>query len=137
VTDFIRNETIAAHIGRISDDREVRNFVNRLLRKWAEEGSVIVDGRDISSIVFPDAEVKVFLDASIDTRAQRRIKEYRERGKNVDEKVIKNQIIQRDEQDKKRPFGALIRSKDAVYIDTSNMDMEEVVSRIKELINKA
>ncbi len=137
VTDLIRNETIAEHIGAISDNREVRNFINGLLHKWAEEGSVIIDGRDIGSVVLPDADVKIYLDASIDTRARRRMKEYREKGKNVDEKVIKNQIIQRDEQDRNRPFGALVRSEDAEYIDTSGMGMDEVVARIKDLIDRA
>jgi cytidylate kinase len=64
------------------------------------------------------------------------MKEYLETGKNVDEKVIKNQIIQRDEQDKNRPFGALVCSDDAVYIDSSTMNMEEVIYRIRELIKK-
>jgi cytidylate kinase len=134
VTMLIRDEVIARNIGIISDNREVRDFVNSLLRSWAVTDSVVMDGRDIGSVVFPDADLKIYLDASVDTRAERRIKEYRDLGKDVDENLIKKQIIQRDEQDMKRPFGTLIRAKDAVYIDTSHMTMDQVVDRIKELV---
>jgi cytidylate kinase len=136
VTDLIRDETIAKNIGIISDNREVRDFVNGLLRKWSGEESIIIDGRDIGTVTFPDADVKIYLDASVEKRAERRMKEYRELGKNVDENIIKNQIILRDEQDKTRKYGGLVRSDDAVYMDTSHMNMEQVIRRIKEVIMK-
>jgi cytidylate kinase len=137
VTDSIRDSAITRNIGIISDNRDVRNFVNRLLRSWSKEGSAIIDGRDIGSVVFPDADVKIYLDASVETRALRRIKEYREMGKNVDENVVKKEIILRDEQDRSRPFGALTRSDDAVYIDTSCMSREQAVERMKEVVQSA
>ncbi len=136
VTRLIRDEEIARNIGIISDDRRVRDHVNAMLRSWAREDSIIMDGRDIGSVVFPDADLKVYLDASVEVRAERRIKEYRELGKNVDENLIKKQIIQRDEQDTRRPFGALVRARDAVYMDTSNMPMDQVIDRIKDLVLK-
>lgn len=136
VTVLIRDELIARNIGIISDNRDVRNFVNGLLRKWAGVKSLIMDGRDIGSVVFPDADLKIYLDASPDVRTERRAKEYKELGKNVDENLIKKQIIQRDEQDTRRPFGALVRADDAVYIDTSHMNMEQVIERIKGLVVK-
>jgi CMP/dCMP kinase len=134
VTRLIRDEVIARNIGIISDNRDVRNIVNAMLREWTRQDSIIMDGRDIGSVVFPDADLKIYLDASVDVRAERRIKEYRELGKKVDENLIKKQIIQRDEQDSRRPFGALVRARDAVYIDTSNMRMDQVIDRIKELV---
>ncbi len=134
VTRLIRDEGIARNIGIISDNRDVRNHVNAMLRAWARQDSIIMDGRDIGSVVFPEADLKIYLDASVDVRAERRIKEYRELGKKVDENLIKKQIIQRDEQDSRRPFGALVRARDAVYIDTSNMRMDQVIDRIKELV---
>lgn len=134
VSLIIRDEVIARNIGIISDNRGVRNFVNGLLRRWAKAESIIMDGRDIGSVVFPDADLKVYLDASVETRAERRMKEYRELGKNVDENLVKKQIIQRDEQDMKRPFGTLIRARDAVYINTSHMTIDQVVDRIKGLV---
>ncbi|HOT44943.1 MAG TPA: (d)CMP kinase [Spirochaetota bacterium] len=134
VTTMIRDEVIARNIGIISDNRGVRNHINAMLRDWARHDSIIMDGRDIGSVVFPDADLKIYLDASVEVRAERRIKEYREMGKKVDENLIKKQIIQRDEQDSRRPYGALVRARDAVYIDTSNMPMAHVVDRIKELV---
>jgi CMP/dCMP kinase len=134
VSLLIRDEVIARNIGIISDCRMVRDYVNGLLRGWAGEETIIMDGRDIGSVVFPDADLKIYLDASVEVRAMRRIKEYRDLGKNVDENLIKKQIIQRDEEDRRRPFGALTRAGDAVFIETSDMTMEQVVDRIKELV---
>jgi cytidylate kinase len=78
VSLLIRDEIFAGNIGVVSDTVAVRDFVNSLLRKWAESESVIMDGRDIGTVVFPHASVKIYLDASVDIRAERRIKEYRE-----------------------------------------------------------
>lgn len=133
----IRDEKITGSIGIISDCRPVREHVNQLLRTWARESSVIMDGRDIGSVVFPCADLKIYLDASPEVRARRRINEYRELGKNVDEILIKKQIILRDEQDARRPFGALVRVPDALSIDTSRMTMDQVIERIsQEIINR-
>jgi cytidylate kinase len=134
VSELIRNEEITRNIGIISDSRDVRVFVNVLLRKWSENDSLIMDGRDIGTVVFPGADLKIYLDASAEIRASRRVKEYLEMGKNVDEIEIKNQIILRDEQDKKRPFGALRQADDAKYIDTSSMNQAEVVESICSMI---
>ncbi len=136
VSSLIRDEKIAANIGPVSDARSVRDFVNRLLRKWALKESIIMDGRDIGTVVFPDADLKIFLDASVEERTSRRMNEYKEMGKNVDEKTIKNQIIQRDQQDRSRPFGALERADDAVYLETSDMNRDQVVSAVSDLITR-
>ena len=132
----IRDESVTKVIGSVSDRRDVRDYVNSLLRHWALDDSVIMDGRDIGTVVFPDADLKIYLDASVDIRAFRRMKEYKEMGKNVDEKSIKKQIIRRDEEDQLRPFGALVKADDAICIDTSKMTRSEVVSRVKELVMK-
>ena len=136
VTNQIREERIARSIGIISDNREVREFINALLRAWAGEGSIIMDGRDIGSVVFPHADLKIYLDASVEVRAMRRIGEYRDLGKNVDENLVKKQIIQRDREDMSRPYGALVRCEDARYIDTSHMDIRHVVDTIKGFIDE-
>ncbi len=130
----IRDERISRNIGYFSDNREIREYINRLLRIWAGENSLIMDGRDIGTVVFPDAAVKVYLDASVDQRTSRRVKEYREQGKNVDENSIRNQIIQRDFNDTHREFGALKRADDAVFLDTSSMTFNEVVEKLKEIV---
>ena len=134
VSADIRDERISRSIGFFSDNRGVREFVNRLLREWAGENSLIMDGRDIGTVVFPDALVKIYLDASVGERTVRRVKEYREQGKNVDENAVRNQIIQRDSDDHGREFGALRRAGDAVFLDTSTMSFNEVVERLKEII---
>ncbi|MDR3237110.1 MAG: prephenate dehydratase [Spirochaetia bacterium] len=137
VSSLIRDETILNNIGTVSDNPDVRDFVNTLLRKWAESESVIMDGRDIGTVVFPDADIKIYLDASVDIRTSRRIKEYRDMGKKVDENSIKKQIIQRDEQDLSRKYGALAKAEDALYCDTSSMTQDEVVAHIIEIIDRA
>ncbi|HQQ51552.1 MAG TPA: (d)CMP kinase [Spirochaetota bacterium] len=135
VSEKIRSETIASHIGKISDIVEVRHFVNSLMREWARDHSIIVDGRDIGTVVFPDALIKIYLDASVGERAKRRALEYSLKGKEVDLDELKTQIKRRDEQDMKRKFGALKKADDAIYLDTSNMTQDEVVQSIYSLIN--
>jgi cytidylate kinase len=136
VTALIRAENIVANIGIISDQIKIRNFVNSLLRAWTEKDSIIMDGRDIGSVVFPTADLKIYLDASVDIRAVRRVGEYKEMGKNLDEMSIKNQIMLRDKQDMSRPFGALVKCEDAVFIDTSQMSAEEVIDKMCGLISE-
>jgi len=135
VTLLIREETVAKNISTFSDNKGIREFVNSLLRGWAGENSIIMDGRDIGTVVFPEANMKIYLDASVDIRTARRVKEYTDLGKNVDENSIRNQIIQRDFNDKNREFAPLKMAEDALYIDTSEMTFIEVVGKLKELIN--
>ena len=134
VSNDIRNETVVKNISKISDNRQIREFVNSLLRKWAEEESVIMDGRDIGTVVFPDADVKLYIDASADVRADRRVKEYASMGKTVDVNDIKKQIIIRDDQDRSRGLGALKQADDAVYVDTSFLTKDEVLEKIVQII---
>jgi cytidylate kinase len=134
VSVLIRDERIARHIGIVSDAVPVRNFINARLRAWSAESSIIMDGRDIGTVVFPDADVKIYLDASVEVRAGRRIEEYRELGKTLDENSIKNLIIQRDSQDKSRPFGTLVQARDAVYLDTSGLSKDEVIDEMVRII---
>ncbi len=134
VSGEIRDEKIAKNIGAVSDAVPVRNFVNRLLRDMAGSRSVIMDGRDIGTVVFPDADVKIYIDASVEIRAARRIKEYGEMGKTLDENEVKNLIIQRDDQDRSRPFGKLVKAEDAIYIDTSKMTKDEVIAEVRRII---
>ena len=135
ISEEIRDIRIADNIGVVSDNIEIRNYVNSLLREWALENSIIMDGRDIGTVVFPNADIKIYLDASVDVRAERRAAEYQEKGKYVDIKDIRKQIALRDNQDKSRPFGCLVRAEDAVYIDTTNMTKHEVIQNVKNLVN--
>ncbi len=134
VSEAIRNETVASHIGKISDIVAVREYVNGLMRRWAANNSIIVDGRDIGTVVFPDADIKIYLDASVEERALRRAKEYEQKGKNIDINELKIQITRRDEQDMQRPFGALKKAHNAIYVDTSAMTRDEVVEYLYSII---
>lgn len=137
VSKGIRSQEIVENINIVSSDKKVRCYVTSLLQKWGNEKSLIMDGRDIGTVVFPHADVKIYLTASVDVRAKRRYDEDLASGKNVDLKTIKKQIILRDEQDENREFGALVRSDDAVFVDTSDMIFEEVVDRLVAIINNA
>jgi len=137
VSELIRDEKITGNIGIISDDKGVREFVNELLRSWSQEDAIIMDGRDIGTVVFPDADLKIYCDASVDVRAQRRHLEYLDKGKNVDVNEIKKQIILRDEQDRSRTFGALKIAEGAVILDTSAMTREQVIDTFLDLIRNA
>jgi cytidylate kinase len=134
ISRVIREESVAEKISIFSDNQEIRGYVNSLLRKWAGENSIIMDGRDIGTVVFPDADLKIYLDASVDVRTARRIKEYSELGKKVDENSIRNQIIQRDFKDKNREIGPLKKATDAIYLDTSDMTFNDVVNKLKNSI---
>lgn len=130
----IRNEEITRNIGIISDNIEIRGKVTELLRDWGKSTSLIMDGRDIGTVVFPNADLKLYIDASVEERARRRVAEYAEQGKNVDFASIKEQIVIRDNQDKARPVGRLIQADDAVYLDTSSMNKKEVIEKMFQLI---
>ncbi len=134
VSEKIRNETVATHIGKISDIVVVREYVNSLMRNWAKDHSIIVDGRDIGTVVFPDADIKIYLDATVEERALRRAKEYAQKGKNIDVNELKVQIARRDQQDINRPYGALRIAQDAIYIDTSAMTQQEVIDYMYSLV---
>ncbi len=135
VSGKIRDEIITKNIGLVSDDPRIRSHVNELLREWSRDHSIIMDGRDIGTVVFPDADVKIYLDASVEIRAERRFNEYKESGKTIDLNDIKNQIIRRDIEDKSRPVGTLRMADDSIYLDTSSMSIESVIDKIIEIIN--
>lgn len=127
VTHLLRDEDLLRSITEVASLSVVRDRITSFLRNWAAESSLIMDGRDIGSVVFPDADLKIYLDASVDVRAERRADEYAAAGKNVDFNSIKKQIILRDSGDINRKTGALVRCSDAVYLDSSDMTQEEVL----------
>jgi len=127
VTDYIRNKEVTMYVSPISSIIAVRKKVNEALNKYAQGKSVIMDGRDIGTVVFPDADYKFYLDASVDVRANRR---FAEKTLDLSLEEIKKGIIDRDENDKNKEFGALKISKDAIYIDTTDLSIEAVCDRI-------
>jgi len=107
--------------------------VNAQIRSMAGGNDIIVMGRDIATVVFPDAELKIFLDASIETRAARR---YRQASSNLNEQEIRKEIEQRDAIDREKPVGKLIQAPDALYLDTSDLTIDEVCDKVVREILK-
>lgn len=134
VSDLIRKPNVNELVSPVSAIKIIRIKMVELQRKLGEEGNVIMEGRDITTVVFPNAEVKIYLDAKLEIRAERRYKELVERGNNVIYEDTLESIRKRDKNDMEKEMGALKIAEDAVVIDTSNMTIEEVYDKIKEII---
>ncbi len=119
----------------ISKNKIVRKYMGALQREIGLKQKSILEGRDIGTVIFPDAKFKFFIDASNEVRAKRRYLELKERGENVDYNNILMEIKQRDINDSTRDIAPLKQAEDAIYIDTSNMDLNEVVNKILKIIN--
>ena len=133
VSDEIRTPEMSMIASTISAHKVVRYFLLDTQRDLAKAYNVVMDGRDIGTVVLPDADLKIYLTAAPEVRAQRRIAQYREQGQKVDERKILAEIIQRDEQDMNRPIAPLRRAKDAVLLDTSYLNVEETIARLLEI----
>ncbi len=136
VSKKIREMEVTQIVSNVSAIIKVREKLVNLQRKLAEGKDVIVEGRDIGTVVFPNANLKIYLDANEEVRAQRRFKENQKQ--NIEsnfEEVLKN-IRKRDELDKTKKVGALKKATDAIVIDTSYLSIDEVVEKIKVLIKE-
>ena len=105
-----------------------------LQRKMAEEKDVIMEGRDITTVVFPNANVKIYLDADVEERAKRRYKENIEKGIEATYEEVLKSIKERDENDKNKKVGALKIAKDAIIVDTTKLNIEQVKEKVKKII---
>ncbi len=133
VSRAIRTPEVTALVSQVAAIGEVRVKLVDLQRKMAKEGKVLMDGRDIGTCVLPNADLKIFLTASADERAKRRAKELRAKGYEVDVNEIKKDIIARDEADSKREVSPLKQADDAVLLDTTCMNIEEVLQKIVQM----
>ena len=133
VTKEIRTPEISKLASDVSKFGFVRKKLTELQRKMAERGAVIMDGRDIGTQVLPNADLKIFLTASIDERARRRFEELQAKGQSVNLDAIKNEIALRDKQDSEREIAPLKQAEDAVLIDSTNLQINEVVEKILTL----
>ena len=137
VNAFIRTEEVSMMTSNTSKYPAVREKLLYLQRELAAANNVIMDGRDIGTCVLPDAELKIYLTASASERAKRRYLEQKERGVESDLAQIERDIIARDEQDMNGEIAPLKQAEDAIYLDTSDMTIEEVVTKIVSLVQKA
>lgn len=135
VSEAIREERVGNSASIISVYPSVRTKMTALQRKLASLRPVVMDGRDIGTVVLPDASCKIFLDASPEVRAARRVKQLLEKGVETAFDEVLADIRDRDERDRNRPIAPLIAAKDAVTVDTSNMTLEQVINRLLEIYN--
>lgn len=136
VSTEIRQEEVGKNASVVAKNQAVRNRLLALQRQMAEKQDVIMDGRDIGTVVLPDAQVKIYLTASASVRAERRYKELVEKVESCNLKKIEEDIIARDEQDMNREIAPLKQAEDAVLVDSSYMTIEEVVDKIIEIVEK-
>ena len=136
VSESIRSENVSMAASRVSAIPAVRKFLLDLQRNFAKNADVIMDGRDIGTVVLPNAQVKIFLTASPEVRAKRRVLQLEEKGEKADFDKILYDIVQRDYNDTNRKTAPLKAAETAVMVDTSEMTLEEVVNRIVAIIKE-
>ena len=136
VTGLLRTEETGNMASRTSKYKEVRSKLVELQRQLAKTSDVVMDGRDIGTTVLPDAFVKIYLTASSDARAKRRYDELKEKGENCSFDAIKEDIEKRDYEDMHRAISPLKQADDAVLVDTSDMNIEQVVAALSKIIDE-
>ena len=136
VSGLIRTEEVSSMASRSSANAEVRARLVVLQRKLASEKSLVMDGRDIGTVVLPEAEVKIYLTASSAVRAKRRYEELLAKGEQCELAQIEADIIERDHRDMTREISPLKQAEDAVLVDTSDMDIEEVTKVLMDLVEE-
>lgn len=134
VTQKIRSFEVTQVVSQISAIPEVRLRLVEFQRMLANNKNVIMDGRDIGTYVFPNADVKIYLDASLEERAKRRYEENQQKGIEATYEEVLENIRMRDRQDKAKEIGALKIAEDAIYIDSTNMTIDEVANEVKKII---
>lgn len=133
VSEAIRTPEVTAIVSQVAAISSVRRKMVVLQQKMASNGGVIMDGRDIASKVLPNADVKIFLTASIEERANRRYKEMKEKGFEVDLAKLRDEIAARDKADSEREESPLVRVPEAILLDTTNMNLDEAEAAIIRL----
>ena len=136
VTDFIRTPQVNNAVSIVASYKGVRQYLVERQRLMAEAGGVILDGRDIGSVVLPNAELKIYLTASVEARAMRRYLEVKGTVNEQTLEDIKDRVVQRDDMDKNRKESPLIQVEDAVLVDSSEMTFDETVEHILHLVQE-
>lgn len=135
VTDAIRQHDVTNNVSVVSSFSQVREELVSRQQAIAEQSGVVMDGRDVGTVVLPDADVKIFLVASVEERAERRYLENKEKGIESDFERLKQEIIARDEYDSNREISPLKQAEDAIRLDTTSLNISEVVNKCVEIIN--
>ncbi len=135
VTSDIRKPVITKYVSDVARIKGVREVMLGLQRKLGKSRDSVLDGRDIGTVVFPDADIKFYLDAQFPVRVERRYKELKELGQEVTLEDIEADLHNRDTIDSTREFASLKRADDAIYVDTTNMTIQQVVDKVLSYIN--
>lgn len=133
ITGEIRSSEVSRCIGQIADNPQVRQHLVALQQRMGQNGGVVMEGRDITTVVFPDAEIKVYLDATDEERARRRFEQDLQKHKAVTYEETLAHLRKRDQQDRERSMGGLRVAEGAVVLDSTRLSLEEVVDRIVEM----
>jgi len=121
---------------KIAELKEIRDFLYNLQRNFVEKKGVIMEGRDIGTVIAPDADLKIYMDADIKTRAERRLKDFKEKGRKMSYEMVLKELEERDKRDKERINAPLKKAKDAYFIDTTDKEIDEVLYEILKLAYK-
>lgn len=136
VEDRIRSMEVSNSVSRIAEIPEVRRKLVAIQQEIGRNKGVVMDGRDIGTVVFPDAELKLFMTSSAETRAQRRYDELIEKGENVSYEDVLHNVLERDRIDTTRKDSPLVKADDAIEIDNSNLSKEEQFEKVFALVNQ-
>lgn len=136
ITDFLRTPIVTLAASKYGSVEFIRIYVNRLIRTIAQKGDFVLDGRDMGSAVFPEADYKFFIIANLEIRARRRYLELKEKGSDIIEEQVLEDLQKRDEMDMQRDIDPLMRPKNSVLIDTSDYSIEEIVETILKTVRK-
>jgi CMP/dCMP kinase len=136
VTQAIRTPEVAQAASQVAVVAKVREVLVAQQQRAGAGGGVVMEGRDIGTVVFPDADLKIFLEAAPETRAERRWKEHKEKGEHVSLDQVLDEVHERDKRDSERKVSPLVRAKDAVLVDNTAMDIEETARLIVMLVRE-
>jgi cytidylate kinase len=134
VSQAIRTQELGQGASKVSAQPRVRAALLELQRSAGRQGGVVLEGRDIGTVVFPDAEVKLFLTASVEERARRRFEQLKASGQSAVLSEVTSDVVERDRRDSSRPIAPLVQAADATVIDSSALGIDEVVARIVALV---
>lgn len=132
----IRDPEVSAHVSEVAKVAAVRDFLLHTQRNIAKNGGVIMDGRDIGTVVLPDADYKFFLEASVEERTKRRWKELQQSGIDIEEEAVKQNLITRDKIDSEREVAPLRKAEDAILIDNTHLDKKATIDLILSYIKE-
>ena len=136
VSGAIREHQVSGLASQVSAIPAVRDFLLDFQRRQAREHSVVMDGRDIGTVVLPQADVKIYLTAAAEARAQRRLLELQQRGQEAEYETILRDIIQRDDLDEHRPIAPLRRAEDAELLDTTHLNLEQSLEALLRMVKE-